>query len=171
MFSGTSLREAAMNTTENSFQYSYLALTFHHLTTKEEEFPLETCLRSQHYVSYEDKSQRKTENCKLMSTRTSGTKLNQDNIKAAEIIFNYDFEYFDTDDENNLVDMGAFIKHFSDVTLRSNSELYTFLSRRFAWGEELPFDNDLKFTTNLKLYSNFVALTSQLFMSCIEGNH
>ena len=38
-------------------------------------------------------------------------------------------------------------------------------------GEKLPFDHDLKFTTNLKLYSNFVALTSQLFMSCIEGNH
>ena len=38
-------------------------------------------------------------------------------------------------------------------------------------GEKLPFDQDLKFTINLKLYSNFVALTSQLFMSCIEGNH
>ena len=38
-------------------------------------------------------------------------------------------------------------------------------------GGKLPFDHDLKFTTNLKLYSNFVALTSQLFMSCIEGNH
>ena len=65
----------------------------------------------------------------------SGTKLTQDNIKAAEIIFNYDFEYFDTNDINNLVDMGAFIKYFSDVTVRSNSELHSFLTERLAWGK------------------------------------
>ena len=57
--SGTSLREAAMDTLENSFQYSYLALTFHHLETNEEQFPQENCLQSQHYVSYENKSKKK----------------------------------------------------------------------------------------------------------------
>ena len=65
----------------------------------------------------------------------SGTKLTQDNIKATEIVFNYDFEYFDTNDINNLVDMGAFIKHFSDVTVRSNNELHSFLTERLAWGK------------------------------------
>ena len=124
-----------MDTLENSFQYSYLALTFHHLETNEEQFPQENCLQSQHYVSYENKSKKETKHCKLISTRMSGTKLTQDNIKAAEIIFNYDFEYFDTNDINNLVDMGAFIKHFSDVTVRSNNELHSFLTERLAWGE------------------------------------
>ena len=100
---------------------------------------LDKCMQAQHYVNY--KSEGKiTTNSKMYATKTTSTALTEENIKPAEVIFNYKFRYFDTNDgDENKVDMGAFIKHFSDVKIRNNHELFTFLTETLDWGTDIPF--------------------------------
>ena len=144
---------------------------FHHMKTTEESNTQDECIQSQHYINFK-KEEGITENCKLYSTKLTATDLTQENIKAAEVLFNYKFKLFNTNDgERNKADMGAFFRNFSNIQIRNNKELFIFLSETLNWGQNIPFNNDIKFGTNLKIYSNFVSQTSGLLGSCIEGNH
>ena len=169
--SKTSLYDAALSEKENAFQYTYMAFMFHHIKTTEESNTQDECIQSQHYINFK-KEEGITENCKLYSTKLTATDLTQENIKAAEVLFNYKFKLFNTNDgERNKADMGAFFRNFSNIQIRNNKELFIFLSETLNWGQNIPFNNDIKFGTNLKIYSNFVSQTSALLGSCIEGNH
>ena len=51
-------------------------------------------------------------------------------------MFNYKFEYFDTSDgDQQKVDMGTFIKEFSNIQITNNEELYIFLTETLDWGK------------------------------------
>ena len=58
---------------------------------------LNQCMQAQHYVNYKIKDKIIT-NSKIYSEKIISTALTEENIKSAEVIFNYKFEYFDTSD-------------------------------------------------------------------------
>ena len=74
--------------------------------------------------------------CKIYSTKASASTLDKNNIKIAELIFNYTFKYVNTTKQTNLHDMGSFLNHFSDIQIRNKDELYSFLSETLDWGTD-----------------------------------
>ena len=173
--SGTSLKEAALDTTGNSLSNTQMALSFHRIVYEEDSrinrrMANKGGVQSQHYFDFQSEIGY-LKDCKLYTSGITATTPNQNNILAAELIFNHKFDYYELDDTSKRINMTPLIKKLSDQKITNNDKLYSFLNETLGFGDEFYFDKSNNFCTNLKLYSDFVSLTSGIIMSCIEGNH
>ena len=117
-----SLYEAALDEVENTFLYTFFSFIFNYIIETEMPNSSNECMQAQHYVDYKIKDKIFT-NSKIYSEKVISTALTKENIKSAEVIFNYKFEYFDTSDGGQeKVDMGIFIQEFSDIQITNNKE-------------------------------------------------
>ena len=175
-----SLYEAGLSQGD-SFRNTPLIMTFNILTFEDNErgSPLTDYthnIQSSHYFKYEE-TNKTYQNARASLTNAKAVPLTSRNTTLAEFMFDHKFskyQAYKTDSEIKMQDninITELFEKFKDSSIVNNETLKAFLLEDLDLGTGITFNMDERFATNLRLYSDFVMMTSGIFMSCIEGNH
>ena len=166
-----SLFESGLSTNGNPFRTTPMVITFNALSFNPKfKTTDEQSIQSSHHFHYKS-NKIIYRNAKATFDYCKAVPITQHNTANAEFIFRHKFSIRNIPNYKATINLQELFSKFNDIKIRNNEELRDFLYDTLDFGEDIQFDMNKPFTTNMRLYADFITLTTGIIMSCIEGNH
>ena len=126
----------------------------------------EHSIQSSHHFHYK-KNKVKYRNAKATFDYCKVIPITHQSTTNAEFIFSHEFSIRNIPTYKATVNLQELFSKFSDIKIRNNEELRDFLCNTLDFGEGIKYNMNKSFTTNIRLYADFITITMDIIMSCI----